>query len=132
MSIQIVVPALGESVTEATVSKWMKKVGDAVKADEPLLELETDKVTQEVYAPSAGTLGAINADTGAVVPIGAILGVISEGGAAAAPRGPDREPQQHHRFPGNARPGAHRAEGRARARDAARPACPGAGRGTRQ
>ena len=84
MSVQIVVPALGESVTEATVSKWMKKVGDAVKADEPLLELETDKVTQEVYAPSAGTLGAINADAGAVVPIGAILGEISEGGAAAA------------------------------------------------
>ncbi|MES1152251.1 MAG: 2-oxoglutarate dehydrogenase complex dihydrolipoyllysine-residue succinyltransferase [Dongia sp.] len=84
MTIQIVVPALGESVTEATVSKWMKKVGDAVKADEPLLELETDKVTQEVYAPSAGTLGEIKADTGAVVPIGAILGVISEGGDAAA------------------------------------------------
>jgi 2-oxoglutarate dehydrogenase E2 component (dihydrolipoamide succinyltransferase) len=84
MSVQIVVPALGESVTEATVSKWMKKVGDAVKADEPLLELETDKVTQEVYAPSAGTLGAINAETGAVVPIGAVLGMISEGGAAAA------------------------------------------------
>jgi 2-oxoglutarate dehydrogenase E2 component (dihydrolipoamide succinyltransferase) len=85
MSVQIVVPALGESVTEATVSKWMKKVGDAVKADEPLLELETDKVTQEVYAPSAGTLGTINADAGAVVPIGAVLGEISEGGAAAAP-----------------------------------------------
>jgi 2-oxoglutarate dehydrogenase E2 component (dihydrolipoamide succinyltransferase) len=85
MTIQIVVPALGESVTEATVSKWMKKVGDAVKADEPIAELETDKVTQEVYAPSAGTLGEIKADTGAVVPIGAVLGVISEGGAAAAP-----------------------------------------------
>src|SRR3954469_7056715 len=84
MSVQIVVPALGESVTEATVSKWMKKVGDTVKADEPLLELETDKVTQEVYAPSAGTLGAINAEAGAVVPIGAVLGVISEGGAAAS------------------------------------------------
>jgi 2-oxoglutarate dehydrogenase E2 component (dihydrolipoamide succinyltransferase) len=88
MSVQIVVPALGESVTEATVSKWMKKVGDAVKADEPLLELETDKVTQEVYAPSAGTLGAINAETGAVVPIGAVLGEISEGGAAAAAPAP--------------------------------------------
>ncbi|MDQ7249430.1 2-oxoglutarate dehydrogenase complex dihydrolipoyllysine-residue succinyltransferase [Dongia sedimenti] len=85
MSVQIVVPALGESVTEATVSKWMKKVGDAVKADEAIAELETDKVTQEVYAPSAGTLGAINAEAGAVVPIGAVLGEISEGGAAAAP-----------------------------------------------
>jgi 2-oxoglutarate dehydrogenase E2 component (dihydrolipoamide succinyltransferase) len=90
MTVQIVVPALGESVTEATVSKWMKKVGDAVKADEPLLELETDKVTQEVYAPSAGTLGEIKADTGAVVPIGAVLGVISEGSgtAAAVPAAP--------------------------------------------
>jgi 2-oxoglutarate dehydrogenase E2 component (dihydrolipoamide succinyltransferase) len=84
MTVQIVVPALGESVTEATVSKWMKKVGDAVKADEPIAELETDKVTQEVYAPSAGTLGEIKADAGAVVPIGAVLGVISEGGASAA------------------------------------------------
>lgn len=93
MSVQIVVPALGESVTEATVSKWMKKVGDAVKADEPLLELETDKVTQEVYAPSAGTLGAINADTGAVVPIGAVLGEIREGGAAAAPAASAPAPQ---------------------------------------
>jgi 2-oxoglutarate dehydrogenase E2 component (dihydrolipoamide succinyltransferase) len=81
---QIVVPALGESVTEATVSKWMKKVGDPVKADEPLLELETDKVTQEVYAPAAGTLGEITADAGAVVPIGAVLGTISDGAAAAA------------------------------------------------
>ncbi|HEY4162508.1 MAG TPA: 2-oxoglutarate dehydrogenase complex dihydrolipoyllysine-residue succinyltransferase [Dongiaceae bacterium] len=82
---QIVVPALGESVTEATVSKWMKKVGDAVKADEPLLELETDKVTQEVYAPAAGTLGEINADAGAVVPIGAVLGSISDGAVATPP-----------------------------------------------
>jgi 2-oxoglutarate dehydrogenase E2 component (dihydrolipoamide succinyltransferase) len=85
MSVQIVVPALGESVTEATVSKWMKKVGDPVKADEAIAELETDKVTQEVYAPTAGTLGTINAEAGAVVPIGAVLGVISEGGASAAP-----------------------------------------------
>src|SRR5690349_24095545 len=85
MSVQILVPALGESVTEATVSKWMKKVGDPVKADEAIAELETDKVTQEVYSPTAGTLGAINAEAGAVVPIGAILGVISDGAAAAAP-----------------------------------------------
>jgi 2-oxoglutarate dehydrogenase E2 component (dihydrolipoamide succinyltransferase) len=84
MATEIRVPTLGESVTEATIGKWFKKQGDAVQADEPLLELETDKVTQEVYAPSAGTLGEIKADTGAVVPIGAILGVISEGGAAVA------------------------------------------------
>jgi 2-oxoglutarate dehydrogenase E2 component (dihydrolipoamide succinyltransferase) len=91
MTVQIVVPALGESVTEATVSKWMKKIGDPVKADEPIAELETDKVTQEVYAPSAGTLGEIKADAGAVVPIGAVLGVISEA-AAAAPAAPASAP----------------------------------------
>ncbi len=84
MATQIVVPSLGESVTEATVAKWMKKVGDPVKQDEALLELETDKVTQEVYAPTAGTLGEIAAETGAVVPIGALLGTITDGGAVQA------------------------------------------------
>ena len=59
MATEIVVPALGESITEATVAKWLKKVGDAVAADEPLVELETDKVTLEVHAPAAGTLGEI-------------------------------------------------------------------------
>lgn len=84
MATQIVVPALGESVTEATVAKWMKKVGDPVKQDEALLELETDKVTQEVYAPTAGTLGEISAETGAIVPIGALLGTITDGGVVQA------------------------------------------------
>ena len=84
MTTQIVVPALGESVTEATVAKWMKKVGDPVKQDEALLELETDKVTQEVYAPTAGTLGEISAQAGAVVPIGALLGTITDGGVIQA------------------------------------------------
>ena len=64
MATPIVVPGLGESVTEATVAKWMKKVGDPVKADEALAELETDKVTQELYAPTAGTLGEITAPAG--------------------------------------------------------------------
>src|SRR5690348_16455030 len=89
MATAIVVPGLGESVTEATVAKWMKNVGDAVRADEPLAELETDKVTQELYAPAAGTLAEITAPAGSVVAIGAVIGQITEGaGAAAAPAKP--------------------------------------------
>ncbi len=84
MTTRIVVPALGESVTEATVAKWFKAVGDAVSADEPLVELETDKVTLEVNAPAAGTLAEIAADTGSNVAVGALLGTIAEGAAAAA------------------------------------------------
>jgi 2-oxoglutarate dehydrogenase E2 component (dihydrolipoamide succinyltransferase) len=82
MAIEITVPALGESVTEATVAKWFKQVGDAVAVDEPLCELETDKVTVEVPAPSAGTLSEIAAPTGSQVAVGALLGRI--GGAAGA------------------------------------------------
>ncbi|MBL8706588.1 MAG: 2-oxoglutarate dehydrogenase complex dihydrolipoyllysine-residue succinyltransferase [Rhodospirillales bacterium] len=85
MTTQIVVPALGESVSEATVAKWLKSVGDAVSADEPLVELETDKVTLEVNAPAAGTLSQIAADAGANVAVGALLGVIAEGVAGAKP-----------------------------------------------
>ena len=87
MATNIVVPALGESVTEATVAKWTKAVGDTVQRDEPLLELETDKVTLEVYASTSGRLGEIRAPAGATVEVGAVLGVIAEGadGAAAAP-----------------------------------------------
>jgi len=84
MSTQIVVPALGESVSEATIAKWFKQVGDIVAADEPIVELETDKVTVEVPAPSAGTLSEILVETGATVGVGAVLGVIGAAGAAAA------------------------------------------------
>ena len=91
--VEIKVPALGESVTEATVAKWMKKVGDAVAKDEALCELETDKVTLEVNAPAAGTLAEIRADEGANVEIGQILGVIAEGAAAVkAPAKPAAAP----------------------------------------
>jgi len=83
MSTEIKVPALGESVSEATVAKWFKKVGDAVAMDEPLVELETDKVTVEVRAESAGTLGEIIADAGAEVKVGAVLGMLGAAGAAA-------------------------------------------------
>ena len=85
MAADIKVPTLGESVTTATVARWLKKAGDAVAADEPLVELETDKVTVEVNAPAAGTLGALAADEGAEVEVGALLGTIEEGGAASAP-----------------------------------------------
>src|SRR5271165_1362946 len=83
MAIEIRVPTLGESITEATVGKWFKKAGETVRADEPLVELETDKVTLEVNAPGAGVLSEIAADTGQTVSIGALLGQLS--GAAAAP-----------------------------------------------
>jgi 2-oxoglutarate dehydrogenase E2 component (dihydrolipoamide succinyltransferase) len=84
MATEIRVPTLGESVTEATIGKWFKKAGDAVKADEPLVELETDKVTLEVNAPAAGVLAEITAKDGETVTPGALLGQISEGGAGAA------------------------------------------------
>src|ERR1700758_2320732 len=81
---EIRVPTLGESVTEATIGRWFKKAGDAVAVDEPLVELETDKVTIEVPAPSAGTLGDIVAKDGETVAVGALLGQINDGAGAAA------------------------------------------------
>jgi len=83
MSIEIRVPSLGESVTEATISQWFKKEGDAVAIDEPLVELETDKVTIEVPASAAGVLARIDAQAGETVNVGALLGQITEGGAPA-------------------------------------------------
>src|SRR6202012_4812171 len=84
MSTDIKVPTLGESVTEATVAKWFKQVGDSVAADEPLVELETDKVTVEVPAPAAGVLSDIMAKVGDTVGVGAVLGAIGEGSGAPA------------------------------------------------
>jgi 2-oxoglutarate dehydrogenase E2 component (dihydrolipoamide succinyltransferase) len=82
---EIRVPTLGESVTEATIGRWFKKAGDAVAVDEPLVELETDKVTIEVPSPSAGVLGEIAAKDGDTVAVGALLGMITDGAAAAKP-----------------------------------------------
>ncbi|HEX2553530.1 MAG TPA: 2-oxoglutarate dehydrogenase complex dihydrolipoyllysine-residue succinyltransferase [Microvirga sp.] len=93
MSTEIRVPTLGESVSEATIGRWFKKPGDPVKADEPLLELETDKVTLEVNAPASGTLGEILAKDGETVSPGAVLGSISEGGASAAAAAPAAAPK---------------------------------------
>jgi 2-oxoglutarate dehydrogenase E2 component (dihydrolipoamide succinyltransferase) len=83
MALEIRVPTLGESVTEATVAKWLRNVGDAITADEPLVELETDKVTVEVNAPASGTLSEIKVDAGATVEVGALLGSLAEGAAPA-------------------------------------------------
>jgi 2-oxoglutarate dehydrogenase E2 component (dihydrolipoamide succinyltransferase) len=81
MATQIKVPALGESVTEATVAKWLKKLGDTVAVDDPVVELETDKVTLEVNATAAGTITEISAPEGTNVAVGGVLGAIGEGGA---------------------------------------------------
>ena len=79
MPNQIIVPSLGESVTEATVSKWLKQVGEKVDTDEPLVELETDKVNVEVPSPLAGTLSSIEVKEGDTVEVGALLGLVNEG-----------------------------------------------------
>ncbi|MDP1639837.1 MAG: 2-oxoglutarate dehydrogenase complex dihydrolipoyllysine-residue succinyltransferase, partial [Hyphomicrobium sp.] len=90
MATEIRVPALGESITEAIVGKWFKNAGDAVKADEPLVELETDKVTVEVPAPASGVLGEIKFVQGQTVAVGALLGAISNAGAATAAKVADK------------------------------------------
>ena len=83
MSEKILVPVLGESITEATVSKWLKNEGDTVEADEPIVELETDKVNLEVPSPISGTLTKINSKDGSIVEVGALLGSVSENGSAS-------------------------------------------------
>ena len=108
MSIEIRVPALGESVTEATVGKWFKQPGEAVNADEPLVELETDKVTVEVPAPAAGVLGDILVKSGATVAVGSVLAALKDAAAkssatapgsakaAAPPPPPSPQPKPEH------------------------------------
>ncbi len=88
MSEKIVVPVLGESITEATVAKWLKKAGDTVEVDEPIVELETDKVNLEVPSPISGVLTEINSQDGSVVEVGALLGSVSAegGGVKSAPK----------------------------------------------
>jgi 2-oxoglutarate dehydrogenase E2 component (dihydrolipoamide succinyltransferase) len=113
MATEIRVPALGESVTEAIVGKWLKAAGDSVSADEPLVELETDKVTVEVNAPTSGVLGEIKAAEGTTVAVGALLAAISNGAAAAkaaqaapapAPQVPAAKPAPAERSNGEMQP----------------------------
>src|SRR5215212_1121440 len=89
---EIRVPTLGESVTEATIGKWFKRPGETVAVDEPLVELETDKVTIEVPAPAAGVLSEIAAKDGETVAVGALLGQIKEGASAPAAARPAAAP----------------------------------------
>ena len=81
MTEKILVPVLGESITEATVSKWLKNEGDTVDVDEPIVELETDKVNLEVPSPVSGVLTKINSKDGSIVEVGALLGSVSENGS---------------------------------------------------
>ena len=78
MSVELIVPTLGESITEATVSKWLKNIGDSFDIDEPLVEIETDKITVEVPAPKAGQLSEIKIKVGEDVEIGGVLAIINE------------------------------------------------------
>ena len=138
MATEIRVPTLGESVTEATVGQWFKKVGDAVKVDEPLVELETDKVTLEVPAPAAGVIAAIDAKDGATVDVGALLGSIDaqrRGGRAerGARQGPgEGQRQRDARRPARREDGHGAADRRRRGRrEAARSTSDAPGRGDR-
>src|SRR3546814_20822593 len=98
MATDIVVPALGESVTEATVAQWLKQPGEAVAVDEPLVELETDKVTLEVNASVAGVLSEVIVAAGENVEVGALPGRIGEGaGAAAHPPRPVKPTEEQHK-----------------------------------
>src|SRR5262245_63056113 len=119
---EIRVPTLGESVTEATIGKWFRKPGDPVAVDEPIVELETDKVRVEVPAPAAGVLGDIAAKDGDTVAVGALLGQIKEGAGAprkAAPAEPARPEQKSDTA---APAGAAEEEPRARPQAAPKPA----------
>src|SRR5436190_19473215 len=93
-TVEITLPAMGESVTEGTVLEWRKQVGDHVEADEPIVDVSTDKVDAEVPAPASGTLTAINAEADETVAVGAVLGELSvdAGAPAAAPAEADGAP----------------------------------------
>lgn len=113
--MEIRVPTLGESVTEATVARWFKAAGDQVAADEPLLELETDKVSLEVPAPAAGVLSEITAEEGTEVGVGAVLGTIQEGAEGAPPKAEEKKPAE---APAKAEPAEAKAEAPAADSDA--------------
>ena len=123
MATEIRVPRLGESVAEATVARWLKRPGDRVAVDEPVVELETDKATLEVPAPAAGTLTEILAEEGATLAVGAVLCRIAEGGAATAPPPVPAPtlplPRDPRVIPGTARQGGLPGDGEGREREGA-------------
>src|SRR6187431_2200258 len=95
MPVNVVMPQMGESVTEGTVVRWIRKIGDAVDRDEPLFEISTDKVDAEIPSPAAGTLAAIHVKEGETVPVDALVAVIAQAGEAveAGPQ-PDGVPEK--------------------------------------
>src|SRR5829696_1098571 len=93
MATEVNLPALGESVTEGTVTRWLKQVGDEVKVDEPLLEVSTDKVDTEIPSPVAGTLLEIRAEEDDTVEVGAVLAVVGDQGESAGDAGDTAEPE---------------------------------------
>ena len=99
MSNEILVPSLGESITEATVSKWFKQVGESVDSDEPLVELETDKVNIEVPSPLSGTLSSIKVKEGDTVEVGALLGIIKNGQSSPKATAKEENDQQREYLP---------------------------------
>jgi 2-oxoglutarate dehydrogenase E2 component (dihydrolipoamide succinyltransferase) len=120
MGTEIRVPTLGESITEATIGRWFKKPGEPVKADEPLVELETEKVTLEVNAPASGVLSEITVKEGETVSVGALLGQIGEGAAAPV----KAKPAEGEAKPAEAKPKAESAPVKSEAEPAAPPAAP--------
>src|SRR5947207_3096966 len=93
MAIDVVMPQMGESIAEGTVSRWIKKVGDKVERDEPLLEISTDKVDAEIPSPAAGTVAEILAQEGETVPVNSVVARIAGEGEAAAPAPSARQEQ---------------------------------------
>src|SRR5829696_3346675 len=93
MSVEVVMPQMGESITEGTVSKWLKAVGDRIEKDEPLLEISTDKVDAEVPSPAAGTLLEIKVNEGETVEVGSVVALVGAEGAAVAPSAGTQSPQ---------------------------------------
>src|SRR5262245_2223418 len=108
MAVNIVVPSVGESITEGTIAQWLKKDGDAVRADEPLLELETEKATTSVAAPSSGRL-VIAVPEGQTVKVGQVVGRIEEGAAAPRPAPPPARKERDGQKREEARPAARSA-----------------------
>jgi len=124
MPTDIIMPQMGESIVEGTITKWLKKPGDKVQRDEPLFEISTDKVDAEIPSPSAGVLKEIKQQTGATVTSQQLLAIIEEGAAAAAPaKSPPRQFKRTHRPPSRAGAKFVATQGAVRKPKRARPAC---------
>src|SRR5271156_4194886 len=106
MSTDVVMPQMGESITEGTITKWLKKPGDTIQRDEPLFEISTDKVDAEIPSPSAGTLKEIKIAEGATVQINTVVATIDEAGSTSAPAAPSPAKAETAAAPAAGAPGA--------------------------